>query len=510
MAFTQIIPASGQDLIAKATAGVTVHVSGFRGSSVSFTTDYLKEHPEIFTNGTIPWTEAGSILSTSVTEGIARIIGSFEPTGDEDAFINLACVFAYAGSEGSEVPLCWIFSESEEITIPAELVSTNIAMNLQVTDGAVIETVVQGASFITTNEWERVVTTHKAGDSARGDFQHIKGHKLFDDGLQASEVYIGDSPTRLIYDGGGYGITVSQDELPEDDQALIFGVKSVDSDVHDFQVIYDDEIGLITKVKNLAGLGPENNEICVTSDIISAQNEYYNIGSDTNGFRQVWTDAICVNTLKSFDFPFKIFIEEGGSLLPETSYESYLGSSEKVFGKLWASKVRCNEIALVDDETASLNLLSPAPGMIVIEPDVNNMCSIGSQNRYMREGFFNTLYTNNINLRGVAFEFPTKFPQSHASSVTVADVKVGCIVMAVGTASDFKRGANSSMKYGDTVIVDNTNTIKVASSHGASSATSPTTSGQDKLPYGSYIALTEAEFGSDSGNKCTVLLMRKS
>ncbi len=509
MSFTQIIPATGLELIASASVGTPVHVTEVRGANISLTIEYLKEHPEAFRNGTIPWSSIGKILSVSVVDSVARIIGSFDPTGEDDTGINIVCVFAYAGSEGSAVPLCWIYSETDEIVLPSEFVSTNVAMNLQVTDGATISTVVQGASFISSNEWERIVTTHKAGDPAMGELQHIKGAKLFDDSIQANEIFVGGSASRLTADGD-YGVIICTEEVPEDDQALIFGVRAADTYTTDFQIVYDDSLGAVTKVKALSGLWPDNNEICIASDIICYENEYYNLGSNSNGFRQVWTGEICVNTLRSFDSPYKIFIEEGGSLLPETSYESYLGSSEKVFGKLWAAKVRCNEITVVDDETACFDFISPDEGEIVMQPYVNNMGSIGSSNRYMKGGFFNTLNTNNINLMGVAFEYPTKFPQSHASSVTVADVKVGCIVMAVGTASDFKRGADSRMKYGDIVVVDNTNTIKIASSHGASSATPATTTGQDKLPYGNYIVLTEAEFGPDSGNKCSVLLMRKS
>ena len=177
MSYIQITPQTGFDLIALATAANPLIIDEIRLSETPLSAVDLQSNPQWFEDGTISWDKTGSIASTGATNNIARIVGRFDPDGNEyDGW--LFCIFAHVPSAPTPRPLVWGLS-SEALKLPAEVVSTTFTFNIEVNAGTAVQSVIQGDSFITIAEYERIVTTHKAGNATQGDEQHIYGHKHF-------------------------------------------------------------------------------------------------------------------------------------------------------------------------------------------------------------------------------------------------------------------------------------------------------------------------------------------
>ena len=183
-----IIPASGLELIASATATSPLIIDSVIGSTVSYTETQIQalcNTPSAFT-----MSKVGDVDSASVINNIARVVVGFAHNDDAEQELHTIIITAHTATVSEKV-LCAVSDDTHTLHVFSKIANmipqrSELAFNIAVNDNTQIEAPTFALSqYLTHTETERFVTTHKAGAQDEGDDQRIRGMKTFE-----NDVYV--------------------------------------------------------------------------------------------------------------------------------------------------------------------------------------------------------------------------------------------------------------------------------------------------------------------------------
>ena len=172
-----IIPVSGQQLIASATAANRIVILGACSKDTAAT-----DAEDLASKG-LAWFDgaAGEILSCSADNGTSRILVRFTGSDDTGAqTLASVCILAkLANADDSTAVILAASSDTTgKITIPGSSTQfVKVPVNISFSDTSVVQVV--EASAAAPSDLLRFVSCHKAGDTESGEDQVIWGEKTF-------------------------------------------------------------------------------------------------------------------------------------------------------------------------------------------------------------------------------------------------------------------------------------------------------------------------------------------
>lgn len=196
------ITTAGAALLAQATEGNKVIFSGCEANSTVYTLEQAKA--------------VSSITGTRITDGIevtdvtdARILvrATFEPSAETGGEANSLILFGRLSSqdENTRTPIC-VVSNSTPFYLPeynqAAVTAFDCLFTVQYNISSPVIVEQTSALECSLAEFrqlkERVVTTHKAGESTGGDDQDVHGVKTFWNGVKLKDSVYGDIQTATV------------------------------------------------------------------------------------------------------------------------------------------------------------------------------------------------------------------------------------------------------------------------------------------------------------------------